>query len=96
MIKLGKRVILTAYRAGFSWTSHQGYELDRDPDVFAVWVYLGFFGLGIMWCREGWITTREAAMEGTALAVLAGAPDPRVQTPAFLAAWDELDRDGCR
>jgi hypothetical protein len=96
MIKLSERLLLIGYTAGFTWLPRIGVERDHDPDIVSAYVYLFFFGFGFLWCREGWITTAEAARKETALQILADAPDPQVQTPTFLEEWDRLDRDGCR
>lgn len=92
MMRLNKRIIAWAYttrplRFAFS----AGAEHESDPDNFVVWVYLGLFGLAVGWSRDGWVTTREAAMVATAIVILAEAPDPQVQTPAFLDEWDRLE-----
>lgn len=89
-MRLGKHVILWAYRSELRWYSQAGVEHESDPDCFCVWLYLGLFGIALSWCRDGWIKPPEADSK-RALALLNAAPDPQLQTPAFLDEWDRLE-----
>lgn len=93
-MKLSKRVVVWAYRASpsrFTWNA--GAEHESDPDVFTLWVYLGFFGLAWSWSRDGWLHPNEATRE-RALHILAQAPDPQAPPAVFADEWDRLDREG--
>lgn len=93
---LTRRVIAWVYRTRpFRFTFTAGAEHESDPDSFVAWVYLGFFGVALGWCRCGWVRPKEVTAE-FAVAVLKNAPAPNVQTAAFTDEWDNLDNEDNR
>jgi hypothetical protein len=88
-MRIGKRLIVGAYHAGFRVDC--GIDRDDEHEATVGWAYLGFFGLYVGLAKRQWIYPHEATRDFTA--ALIAASDPQRQGDAFVDEWDRLEAE---